>query len=338
MLKNLLNQIPNYFEPKALVVLYHRVAEVELDPWNLAVSPARFEQHLQVLKDFAPVISVPELLAKLHTKTLPRRSVVITFDDGYIDNFTYAMPLLEQFQLPATFFVVANTLTRSQDFWWDELARIFLVQPILPALFSLTIGNGQRLEFDLANDCVLSEDLWVLHQQWKGQYAPPPTRRAHLYHLLWQTLIPLPSAEQRAAISHIRDWTKATPPIQPNTMSVAQLQLLRDNPLFTVGAHTLTHPALAYHSSSVQKHELRMGKQLLSQELSSNIELVAYPYGSCNDETINLARAEEFTAAFTTQAQTITSNANPYRLGRFQVDNWDGPTLKKYIRHWFTYC
>jgi peptidoglycan/xylan/chitin deacetylase (PgdA/CDA1 family) len=338
VLQNLLHRIPNYFESKALVVMYHRVAEVESDTWDLAVSPARFKQHLQVLKQFAPVISAPELLTKLRTKTLPRRSVVITFDDGYVDNFTCATPLLEQFQLPATFFIIANTLARAREFWWDELERIFLVQPSLPAIFFLLLGDGRRLEFDLAADYILSEDLWTLHQQWKAQYAAPPTRRAQLYYLLWQTLKPLSFTEQEAAISYIRNWAKPASTVQPNTMSVAQLRRLRDNPLFTVGAHTLTHAALAYHSPAVQKQEMLTGKQILSQGLHSNIDLLAYPYGSCSDETVALARTQAFTAAFTTQAQTITGSANLYRLGRFQVDNWEGPTFKKYLRHWFTYC
>ena len=319
--------------------MYHQVSTVESDIWDIAVSPSRFHQHLQVFKQFAPVISSQELVMRLQTNTLRRRSIVITFDDGYANNFTCAVPLLTKFQLPATFFIVANTLTSASAYWWDELEQIFLVQRYLPSLFSLRLRDGRQLNYDLGNEYSLSESLRAIHQQWKARFTPPPTRRADLYHLLWQSLKSLPYADQQAAMADVRSWAQTDASlVLPSTMSLAQLQDLRQNPLFTIGAHTLTHPALAAHPSAVQQREMQLSKQRLSHWLATDIDILAYPYGNCTAATVDLARTTAFAAAFTTQAQTITNSANPYRLGRFQIDNWDGPTLKKYLRHWFTYC
>jgi peptidoglycan/xylan/chitin deacetylase (PgdA/CDA1 family) len=123
--------------------MYHRIATVTSDVWELAVSPACFEQHLHACKQFAAVLTTEELTARLRARSLTGRSIVITFDDGYEDNFTAAKPLLESFQLPATFFVTSNCLTQTNEYWWDELETIFLLTDQLPPLFSLPIGNGE---------------------------------------------------------------------------------------------------------------------------------------------------------------------------------------------------
>jgi peptidoglycan/xylan/chitin deacetylase (PgdA/CDA1 family) len=105
-----------------------------------------------------------------------------------------------------------------------------------------------------------------------------------------------------------------------NTMSLDQLQHFYYNPHFAIGAHTLTHLALAYHSAAVQKQELHMGKRLLSQALHTSIYLLDSPYCNCNTETVKLACAVGFTAAFATRAQTITTNLDWFSLVSFKVD------------------
>jgi peptidoglycan/xylan/chitin deacetylase (PgdA/CDA1 family) len=71
--------------------MYHRVAACEVDPWNLCVSPQRFEEHLQALKGSYAIVSLRELAGTAS----PQGAVAITFDDGYADNLLAAAPLLE---------------------------------------------------------------------------------------------------------------------------------------------------------------------------------------------------------------------------------------------------
>ena len=82
---------------RVVVLMYHRVDDVPLDPWRLAVSPLHFEMHLKVLKNNYQVISPKELVDQLENNSLKRNQVCITFDDGYLDNYTQAMPLLEKY-------------------------------------------------------------------------------------------------------------------------------------------------------------------------------------------------------------------------------------------------
>ena len=92
-----------------LAFMYHRVNILRPDPWTTCVSPAHFEQHLQVIR------------------SLPIRTV-ITLDDGYADNFENAKPLLEKYDTPALIFVTSGVLDSPYEMWWDELERQFLNQ------------------------------------------------------------------------------------------------------------------------------------------------------------------------------------------------------------------
>jgi peptidoglycan/xylan/chitin deacetylase (PgdA/CDA1 family) len=318
--------------------MYHRVAKAPVDVWDIAVTPARFAEHLQVLKDWIPVLSTAELLAKVKTGTLKGRSVAITFDDGYEDNYTSARPLLEQVQLPATFFVVANTLGQSRSFWWDELEHILLLTKQLPPFFSLVL-DGRTLAADLRGEQVLNDQLRVQHHKWKALLTPPPTRRATLYYQLWQALRSLPYAQQQEAMIHITSWagTPVHAALTCPSMSLAQLTHLDSSPLFTVGAHTVTHPALACYTPAQQHSEMQMSKTMLEQALHTPVHLLAYPYGNYNEHTPSLACSTGFSAAFTTRAQAVTNAADPYQLGRCQVNNWDGAAFRRQLKRWFAY-
>jgi peptidoglycan/xylan/chitin deacetylase (PgdA/CDA1 family) len=143
ILRAVVRRLRAYQEPKALVLMYHRVAEPATDVWDLAVSPTNFEQQLRVLQRSGLVVPAEELVSRLASKTLRRRSIVITFDDGYCDNYLAAKSLLEQYKLPATFFIATGNLGQASEFWWDELEDIFLLTEHLPAAFDLAIVGQQ---------------------------------------------------------------------------------------------------------------------------------------------------------------------------------------------------
>src|SRR5690242_15659311 len=81
-------------DPGALILLYHRVYSPNRDPQLLCVSPENFRTHLEILRKKATIVSMRQLSRCLTAGSIPRRSVVITFDDGYRDNFEQAKPLL----------------------------------------------------------------------------------------------------------------------------------------------------------------------------------------------------------------------------------------------------
>ena len=98
------------------VLLYHRVFRPTIDAQLLSVYPENFEQHLIFLKENYELISTQTLKERIITKNLTNRSICLTFDDGYFDNFSEALPLLQKYQIPATIFVCTGNIDTENEF------------------------------------------------------------------------------------------------------------------------------------------------------------------------------------------------------------------------------
>ena len=110
----------------AVVLMYHRVADISFDPWRLAVSPAYFAEQMEVLHEHFDPVPLAEL--STDPRSAPRsRSVAVTFDDGYRDGLDDGTPVLERYGIPATVFVTSGYVGSSRDFGWDELERICFI-------------------------------------------------------------------------------------------------------------------------------------------------------------------------------------------------------------------
>ncbi len=101
--------------PGIRVLMYHRVSRRDSFD-QLVVSPKKFKEQMAVLASDYNVLTLEDAVSKLETKApLPRNSVVVTFDDGYLDNLVEALPILEQYSIPATIFVTSNFCEQSQS-------------------------------------------------------------------------------------------------------------------------------------------------------------------------------------------------------------------------------
>ena len=108
-------------QEKAVVLLYHRVHRSYRDRWQLCVSPENFAAHLRCLKRSFRPVRLAEIAAMIADGKVKQNSVAITFDDGYRDNLTAAIPILEQMRLPATFFICGDAASEGESFWWERL-------------------------------------------------------------------------------------------------------------------------------------------------------------------------------------------------------------------------
>ncbi|RDV16710.1 polysaccharide deacetylase family protein [Pontibacter diazotrophicus] len=324
-----------YIAPKALVLMYHRVAEPESDVWEVAVSSANFEQQLQVLKQYYRVVPLKEMVERLKNGVVERNTIAITFDDGYVDNYQTAKPLLEKYCLPATFFITSGNVGQQKEFWWDELEHLILFSESLPAVMDLEVA-GASIAFNLEEEAQLTQSLRQQHKAWKSCEQEPPSKRSLLFYRLWEKLKPLPVSEQQAALQKIRDWAGAAASARPDcrSMSREELKDLGQGELFDLGAHTVSHAALAYHAPQFQEKEIEENKCFLEEIAQKRIDLLTYPYGNYNNETMAIAERVAFAAAFTTEEKAVIRNANRYRLGRFQVKNMAAPEFKKQLQLW----
>jgi peptidoglycan/xylan/chitin deacetylase (PgdA/CDA1 family) len=320
-LRRVYHKIKSLFEPEALVLMYHRIAEPEADIWDIAVSAGQFEKHLQALKRAGNVIPLQELADQHADGTLKKNSIAITFDDGYADNFRVAKPLLEKYQLPATFFITTGNIGQSAEFWWDELENIILFTRRLPVQFSMRINN-QLIEEELGT-AELTAEMRQKHILWKACTEAPPTPRCRLYYRIWEQLKPMPPVEQQIRIQKIRDWAGVGKGSRPDfqSMSLAELKEMGKSRLTDIGAHTVSHPALAAHAPEFQKKELAESKSFLEEITERKIDLLAYPYGNYNKDTARIAADLNFSAAFTTEEQVVRRRSDRFQLARFQVKN-----------------
>jgi peptidoglycan/xylan/chitin deacetylase (PgdA/CDA1 family) len=103
----------------AVVVAFHRVCDGE-DRRGLSVSRDMFERHCRFFKRHFDVVPLRELVARIEENRRVDRCLAITFDDGYLDNFVNARPVLEELSLPATFFVVSRWIGSDAWPWWDR--------------------------------------------------------------------------------------------------------------------------------------------------------------------------------------------------------------------------
>src|SRR5262245_51197852 len=97
-----------------LILMYHRIAEAEADPWRLAISPTLFDEQLELLKQTRLVLPLVEFGRLHHAGQLPANAVAITFDDGYACNALRAAPLLEKYGLTATIFLTTGLISSGE--------------------------------------------------------------------------------------------------------------------------------------------------------------------------------------------------------------------------------
>src|ERR1700761_3190615 len=208
-----------FFQKKAIILVYHRVAEATVDPWVLGVSPAHFREQLQVLKTIANPIPLHELAKAKSDADLPARPVCITFDDGYADNLLAAKPALEEYGGPATVFVTPVYLDVPENLWWDEMAKLLLDPSSRLPEVSVHV-NGQHHVFAFPQ----SEDRsgFDPNAKWRA-WDPVPGPRQSAYLALYELLVKLPDAQRDQAMEELRQGATYTDRAQHRCLTEAEL-------------------------------------------------------------------------------------------------------------------
>jgi len=310
--------------------MYHRVAEEVCDPWDLCVSPKNFEEQLQWLKQKNAVISLTAFDALLqHQSTLPNK-VLLTFDDGYEDCFTIAKPLLEKYQIPATFFITTKNLINKDDnfYYWDVVQKIFLELKNLPSTFLIKLSNGV-ITIAINEKERLQPDTATI--SWKVKNSMPFNSRTNAFLTLSLFLTNLKSDSINVVIEQLLQQVNQTAAsLQlPLIASQSQITSLQNNSLIDVGVHGISHCMLPVLSSNEQFTKMSKCKLLLEELLGKSVTTIAYPDGCYEAATVEQAKACHFKYAFTTNKKSVNNNLKPMELGRYNIDNTN---LEKFSR------
>jgi peptidoglycan/xylan/chitin deacetylase (PgdA/CDA1 family) len=296
------------FKPGAVILLYHRIIDISPDLYALTVSPEHFAQHLEYLRQTCHPMRLLDLAAAIQQHALPQRSVAITFDDGYRDNYSQALSLLKAAEVPATVFVVSGAIDSPHEFWWDELERLLLLPPHPPGCLKLRVQG--------------KDHAWPTTSEGQRQLA-----RKALHGLLRD----LAATERASILAELADWAGLHRTGRPDYRAMTALELgeLTQGGLLDLGAHTVSHPVLSSLSINDQYAEISDSRQRLESITGRPVLTFAYPYGAFTNQTVDMVKAVGFRAACTTVYGSVESGADRFRLQRFAVKDWDLETFKE---------
>lgn len=316
-----------------VIMLYHRVSSSENDPQWLSVTPEQFESHLEVYKRLCHPMPLREVVEKIRRGTLPRRAVVLTFDDGYADNLEFALPLLEQHGIPATVFAATDMLGSQEEYWWDQLEALFLQDGALPERLELTVVNR-----DYTWEIAPGEDVSG-HSSWNITSGAWPTSRHRVYQELTELLIGSVPAERQRILDAIWQWSGKKP--QPRAshlpMNQDQLRQMAAGGVVEIGSHGRTHTALSLLSANEQRDEIFESKRILEETLDRPVLEFSYPYGRRVDYTSDCVRMVEgagYESACSNYPGSLSRDESLYEMPRNLVRNWDASELAHHLRTW----
>ncbi|GGY82308.1 polysaccharide deacetylase [Cellvibrio zantedeschiae] len=307
-LKPVLISFASYFGPHARkgnsgdlwILMYHRIlpahdARFQLEEPGMLVKPETFEMHVKEIKRNFDLISLGEWVsAKERGEKLPPKACAITFDDGWLDNFEYALPILKNEAAPATLFVVADKIGTDFQFWpnivsillLNGAAKAMCLHPLFePLSAKLTAVTSSSSRDELANI--------ILHLK---KFSDEAIFSA-LEDISWRSLCPanLPPA--------LMDWD--------------QLKAMQNTGLVEIGSHTCTHRRLTnFLQPNELEHEIVTSKLKLQEKLNTPVNLFCFPNGDYNQEALSLVMQNYSAAVTTRRGINLPSNTNLHELTR----------------------
>jgi peptidoglycan/xylan/chitin deacetylase (PgdA/CDA1 family) len=323
---------------RAVILLYHRVTDLASDPQWLSVPPRLFAEHLELLKRHYRPHSLDQLCRGLSTGKLPRRTVVVTFDDGYADNLLEAKPLLERFDVPATVFVATGKVDGETEFWWDELEGLLIGTPDLPASLDLTL-HGRTHSWSLAQS---PEEYPQIADsgRWNVTHSSDPTPRHRAYRELAPIIRELDTETRESVLRDIAGWAGVARGVRSSHRALRpdEVAQLASGGLIEVGAHTVTHPVLSRLSVDEQRREIRGSRERLEALLGHPVNSFSYPFGTRSDyteETVAAVRDAGFTCACSNFPGLVRSGTDAFQLPRWLARDWNGDEFRRLLDGWF---
>lgn len=272
------------------IVRHHRVyADGERALYHLGVSESALRGQVEACVAAGAVpCTVREGLARL-ARGQAGHAVAFSFDDGYADNVTRALPVLQRAGARATFYLAAGLMDTRTAPWWDELA--FVLTRTKVRLAQPRIG-GEKLMFALES---------------------PQGRDFALRQML--PLLRVAPAEQRERLDTLRDALGVSEPA-PCELAEWPLATRLAEAGMEIGAHTLTHPFLTTIPADEQQREIAESAALARARTGAEVTGLAYPVGDHDARTIAAARAAGLAYAVTTAAGDCRPGTPAFELPR----------------------
>ena len=284
--------------PVGYIYMFHMVCPKgdHLAPIDeLRVSPEFFEDFLKAQQKRLEFISIDEVPERMANHRQSKPFGVITFDDGYEDNYTYAYPILKKLSIPFTIYVSVCLVDDHTPIWNYPL----IIERIIKQNGELNI-EGKHY------DCSTEE------------------QNKHTFHQLKVLLFSLPYAHLQEEFRQLFAEYLTDDVFPQNTLTWEQIAQLSKDPLCTIGSHTMTHCRLTITDIASLQYELGESKSLLEQHVCKPVEHLSYPYGWKTDvsaEAITYAQQARYKTALRSFGGPIRKqDVDLFNLKRIQVN------------------
>jgi len=280
-------------------------------PSIFGMTPEQFENQLQLLKNDAEFIHPTDLLNNLERVLSSKENYcLVTFDDGLKEQYQYALPILDNLEIPAIFF--ANSIN-------FEEKKVTTVHKIHLLRSELSSENILHKVFDLSEIRLSNED----QLQAKKVYRFDSEEAATLKYLL---NFKMSFDVQEKFINNLfQEYFDENHILQSLYMTTEQIMALASRGY--LGSHTHTHYPLGLLDSTAMQFELENSKFFFESLTNTKIEMVAYPYGTKEAATLEVARIAEnvgYKIGFTTHKGTNDLDSNPLLFNRFDCNDLVG--------------
>jgi peptidoglycan/xylan/chitin deacetylase (PgdA/CDA1 family) len=308
------------FLPLLRVLTYHRIAdpeaESEFNPRSISATPQMFQHHMEHLARSYSVLSPAEAIDLLDRGKRPRRrSVLVTFDDAYVDFAQNAWPVMKSLDLPATLFVPTfYPGERGRVFWWDRLHQM-----------------------------IQATDNTMLDETPVGALPlGSPEERRLAVRRLQDHLKVQPAAALDLALDKLATACASPPPTNNGVLSWAELRALAEDGV-TLGAHTQSHSTLQHLTVPEIRKEILGSIADLEREIGRIEPLFCFPGGSHDDRVVEVTREAGVRLAFTTlDGPNPLTGDNLLRLRRTNITPRTGKLifrlrllpLATHVDHW----
>ena len=247
--------------PKTLgyIFMLHRVDEYEAGHlWcneHMKVTPYFLDQQIKLLKQKYDIISFKDVPARLKQKN-KRKFIVFTMDDGYKDNYTKALPVFKNNNVPYTIFVATDFPDKKAVLWWYELEDLLLNNK------SVTLSNG--ISYPSSNYNEQCDSFLKIREE-----------------ILKLNQLNLENELNQLFSNYNINWTKKCDEL---CLSWNEIKELQKEPLVSIGGHTQHHYNLKELNTEDDVKDEVLAGVLRLQEMTEFVpDVFAYPFGSPNE-------------------------------------------------------
>lgn len=290
-----------------VILMYHRVLPPErIEPWvqaGMYVHPETFEMHLRYLKEKFRIVSLEEKFSKTNgsakEKELPE--CVITFDDGWLDFYEFAYPILKRHRVPATVFLPTRYIGTSDWFWTDRLAMLLATE------ISVSEGKGSK---SVENVLLLKDILKIRGPAEKRIEAAISILKGRSMKDIEDIIRGLETRAGTAVCLGQRAF-----------LNWAEVLEMKDSGLVSFGSHTHNHKVLVHLEEKEIAEELLVSMKILLQKYAVNPACIpfCYPNGNFNERIADMVREARYRSAASTEPGWNTEGECTFRLKRIAI-------------------